>query len=109
RLATGVERAAFELEGVELLAGSADGHHLGMSGGIFGAGDAVDPFGHDLALSHDNRGERPAISIADVFNRKGNRALHERFIAHSSIIALLGLAGWQTPLLCQGNSGYVHY
>src|SRR5882724_3165345 len=65
-LAAGVHLAALQAEGTQLAAGRADGHHLGMGGGIIAGGDLVVALGNDLAVARNDGAERPAQAGAHL-------------------------------------------
>jgi len=75
--ATGVDFAAFELEGTELLAGFADGHDFGVGGGVVGRGDAVGGGGDDLAVFDDDGAEWAARAGEDIVHREIDGHFHE--------------------------------
>jgi len=71
-----VDLGAGEIEGVQVRAGGADGHHLGVRGGIVGSGDAIEALSHHATILHDDRAEGAAVAL-HVLARKLDGAAHE--------------------------------
>ena len=76
-LATRIEHAPVEVERPEFAAGLADGHDLGVGGGVVGPGDLVPAPSDDLSLVDDDRPERSAFVPAHLLSGKADRLPHE--------------------------------
>ena len=81
RFAGSVEIAAGQLEIAEGATSLANGFDFSVSSGIVGGRDAVDGFGDDLAILHDESGEGTALAGVYIFGGQGDGALQE-WIGH---------------------------
>src|SRR6202035_1147869 len=83
RFAAGVDGAAGKLEATQRLAGGADGHDLGVCGGVVVKGDAIDAGGDDDAVADDHGAEGTAGTTGNVLGRERDGLFHEGGVAIS--------------------------
>lgn len=81
RLATGVEDAPFQSEGLQRRARRANGNDFRMRGGIVCAGYLIPSSAHDLTPPDNDCTKRPARLCLHMFGGEGDGLAHERFVA----------------------------
>ena len=79
RFAGCIEIAAGQLEIAEDATSLANGFDFSVGSGIVGRGDAVDAFGDDFAVLHDQGSEGTTLAGVYIFGGQGDGALEECF------------------------------
>src|SRR5207237_579038 len=87
RLATGVQIAIIETEGLKPATRIANGDDFGVRSGIVGRGDLIAAAPYYAVPFHNDRAKRAAFAAAHHVNREPDRRAHEFFV-HGNKVAM---------------------